>query len=68
LRLLACVALVSAGLPVLANQEVARIPIVDAPPGTPGLGGGVRLGSNPYNGESDTLEIRPTTAAWRSSP
>lgn len=34
--------------PAMAGQQLARIPIVDAPPGTAALGGGLRLSSSPY--------------------
>ncbi|KPJ94991.1 MAG: hypothetical protein AMJ55_05025 [Gammaproteobacteria bacterium SG8_15] len=46
--------------PVLADAEVTRIPILDAPPGTVGLGFGVRLETSPYktgNSSSDMLNI-----------
>jgi outer membrane scaffolding protein for murein synthesis (MipA/OmpV family) len=47
-------------LPLHAGQEPARIPIIDAKPGTPGLGGGLRFGSGPYIGEaSDRLDLVP---------
>ena len=59
LRWLAVVPAIVLGLPLLAQQEVARIPIVDAPPGTPGLGGGLRWGSNPYRGDTDGLDLVP---------
>ena len=41
--------------PAMAGQEVARIPFINAPPGTAGLGGGFRFGNNPYisSGASD---------------
>ncbi len=32
----------------LQAQEVARIPIIDAPPQTPALGGGIRMNTSPY--------------------
>lgn len=40
-------------------QEVARIPIIDAPPQTPGLGGGIRLNSSPYVGQTDVDDLVP---------
>lgn len=39
--------------------EVANIPIVDAPVGTPGLGGGIRAGSIPYIGEEQGSDLVP---------
>jgi len=45
--------LAGASMGARAAQEVARIPIVDAPAGTPSLGAGFRLGSSPYVGEAD---------------
>lgn len=47
------VALTAAALPAQSAQEVARIPIVDAPPGTPSIGFGLRLGDSPYLGEQE---------------
>jgi outer membrane protein len=35
---------------VFAGQEVARIPITDAPPMTPAIGGGIRTGNDIYIG------------------
>ena len=43
---LALAALLPTGLQ--AAQEVAQIPIIMAPPGTAGLGGGLRISSDPY--------------------
>lgn len=40
-------------------QEVARIPIVDAPPGTPGLGAGIRNNTVPYLGEEQGYDLVP---------
>jgi outer membrane scaffolding protein for murein synthesis (MipA/OmpV family) len=42
-----------------AAQEAARTPIVDADPGTPGLGGGVRVGSSPYRGGAAQVDLVP---------
>jgi outer membrane protein len=42
-----------------AAQEVARIPIVDAPPQTPGLGAGFRTGTNPYIGQDARVDLVP---------
>ena len=40
-------------------QEVARFPIVDAPPQTPGLGPGLRIGSDNYIGENTRTDLIP---------
>jgi outer membrane scaffolding protein for murein synthesis (MipA/OmpV family) len=45
--------------PPAASQEVARLSIVDAPPGTPGIGGGLRLSSNPYKGGMGQVDLVP---------
>ena len=47
--------IVAAGViaPAFAAQELARIPIIDAPDGTAGLGGGLRMGRDPYIGSPD---------------
>lgn len=42
-----------------AAQEVARIPIIDAPPRTPGLGAGIRLNTSPYVGQADVNDLVP---------
>jgi len=55
----ACLLLCLIGSQTRAGQEVARIPIVDAPPKTPGLGAGVRLGNSPYRGDSTTFDLVP---------
>ena len=39
--------------------EVARIPFIDAPPGTPGLGPGVRFGQSPYVGSERNSDLIP---------
>ncbi len=46
-------------IPSMAGQEIARIPFINAPPGTAGLGGGFRFGNNPYisSGESDEVPL-----------
>ena len=59
LPLLVCVALALTCLPAAAGQEVARIPIIDAPQGTAGIGGGFRLESNPYRGDHTGLDLVP---------
>lgn len=43
----------------VAAQEVARVPIIDAPPQTPGLGGGIRLNTSPYVGQADVDDLVP---------
>jgi len=43
----------------VSAQEVARLPIVDVPPGTPGLGAGVRMGTIPYVGELQGSDLVP---------
>jgi outer membrane scaffolding protein for murein synthesis (MipA/OmpV family) len=40
-------------------QEAARVPIVDAPEGTPGLGGAIRLSSSPYHGGAGYPDLVP---------
>ena len=42
-----------------AAQEVVRISITDAPPGTPSLGAGVRVGSGPYAEAELQLDLVP---------
>ena len=51
--------LLAVAVPVMAAQEVARIPFINAPPGTAGLGGGFRFGNNPYisSGESEEVPL-----------
>jgi MipA family protein len=39
--------------------EVTNIPIIYAPPGTPALGGGIRLSSNPLVGDMDSWDLVP---------
>jgi len=58
-RAIVAAALLGATVPVLAGQEVTRIPFFNAPPGTTGLGGGFRFGNNPYisSGESDEVPL-----------
>ena len=43
----------------MAGQEVARIAVTNVPAGTTALGGGFRLGDNPYisSGESDEVPL-----------
>ena len=43
----------------LAGQEVARIPIIDAPPMTPAIGGGIRTGSDIYIGGGREPDLVP---------
>lgn len=40
-------------------QEVARLPIVYAPPGTVGIGGGIRTGQSPYVGSERDQDLIP---------
>ncbi len=40
-------------------SEVERIPIIDAPPGTPALGGGLRISTGPYLGDEVDLDLVP---------
>ncbi len=58
-RVLMAGLLLAVAAPAMAAQEVARIPFVNAPPGTAGLGGGFRFGNNPYisSGESDEVPL-----------
>ena len=42
-----------------AAPEVARIPIIDAPPETPGLGGAMRTGSARYVGADEDSDLVP---------
>jgi outer membrane scaffolding protein for murein synthesis (MipA/OmpV family) len=43
-------------LPAHAAQEVARIPFINAPSGTAGLGGGFRFGNSPYISSGENTE------------
>jgi outer membrane scaffolding protein for murein synthesis (MipA/OmpV family) len=45
----------------LADSEVTRIPIIDAPPGTVGLGFGFRLSTNPYLEGDQSSELEQET-------
>ena len=42
-----------------SGVEVARIPFIDAPPGTPGLGPGFRIGQSPYIGSERDTDLIP---------
>jgi len=42
-----------------SGTDVARIPIIDAPPGTPALGGGLRIGTSPYAGDEVFVDLVP---------
>jgi outer membrane protein len=47
---------------VFGGQEVARIPFVNAPDGTAGLGGSLRIGTDPYfsnDEKDDVLDLIP---------
>ena len=52
-----------ASMPSAGAQEVAEIPFYRTQPGTAGLGGGLRLGQNPYfasdNDDERTLDLIP---------
>jgi outer membrane scaffolding protein for murein synthesis (MipA/OmpV family) len=56
-------ALLLAGLPAGASDEVAQIPFYDAPPGSTALGAGLRLGQDLYratdNDEERTTDLVP---------
>jgi MipA family protein len=56
---LPALALLAVAAPAVADQELARIPFFNAPPGTTGLGGGFRFGNNPYisSGESEEVPL-----------
>jgi outer membrane scaffolding protein for murein synthesis (MipA/OmpV family) len=41
----------------IADSEVTRIPIIDAPPGTVGLGFGYRLATSPYFEDKETSDL-----------
>jgi MipA family protein len=51
-------ALATATAPAMAT-DVHTIPIIYAPPGTPALGGGLRLSSNPLVSDLDTVDLVP---------
>lgn len=59
LAIVAAILLAGAPFPGLAAPEVARIPIVDAPPQTPGIGGAFRSGSTPYIGDDGEPDLVP---------
>ena len=54
-----CLAVIFLWAPLSLAQEVARFPIVDAPPGTPGLGAGVRSDSDNYIREDTREDLIP---------
>ena len=58
-RLLTITVLPIAFSTAMAGQEVARIAVTNVPAGTTALGGGFRLGNNPYisSGESDEVPL-----------
>jgi outer membrane scaffolding protein for murein synthesis (MipA/OmpV family) len=58
-RVAAAGLMLATALPATAGQEVARIPFINAPAGTAGLGGGIRFGNNPYisSGENDEVPL-----------
>jgi MipA family protein len=43
----------------LGATEVTNIPIIEAPPGTPALGGGIRLSSDPLVGDTRNWDLVP---------
>ena len=61
-KITAAVLVAILAIPAYAGQEVARIPFVDAPDGTAGLGGALRVTTDPYfsNGsKDDVLDLIP---------
>ena len=42
-----------------AGSDVMRIPIIDAPPFTPALGGGLRLSTSPYVEDDSSFDLVP---------
>ena len=46
-------------MPVAHAQQVGQIPIIDAPPQTPGLGGGIRFSSEVYDNDSGDADLVP---------
>jgi outer membrane scaffolding protein for murein synthesis (MipA/OmpV family) len=57
-HLFSAILLLLAAQSVIA-QEVGQIPIIDAPPQTPGLGGGVRVSASPYVGQEAGYDLVP---------
>ncbi|MCK6370663.1 MAG: MipA/OmpV family protein, partial [Gammaproteobacteria bacterium] len=57
-RFIVIAACLAAAVPAVAT-DVDRIPIIDAPPGTPALGGGLRVGSGPYAGDELFVDLVP---------
>ncbi len=57
IRLLGPVALLLAT--AAQAQELAQIPIINAPPGTPGLGAGIRVSASPYVGQDAEDDLVP---------
>jgi len=58
-RLFSGIGLLCALASTVAAQEVARIPIVDAAPGTPALGIGGRFGNLPYKNGDENPDLVP---------
>ncbi len=56
---LVCLALLAISGVAVADQEIARTPIVDAPPGTPGIGGGFRFHRTAYTGVGLVQDLVP---------
>jgi outer membrane protein len=50
--------LLGATAPTMAGQEVARIPFINAPDGTAGLGAGFRFGESPYISSGESTEAQ----------
>jgi outer membrane protein len=50
--------LLGAAAPTMAGQEVARIPFINAPDGTAGLGAGFRFGESPYISSGESTEAQ----------
>lgn len=42
---------------LIADSEVTRVPFIDAPPGTVGLGFGFRMGTSPYIEDDESSDI-----------
>lgn len=53
------VALLFIGLSGARAQEVATIPVLDFPLGTPGLGAGVRVSGSPYDAKDSEIDLIP---------
>jgi len=58
-HIFALVAITLTPLEILRSQEVTQIPIIDAPPQTPGLGAGFRINSSPYVESDEVTDLVP---------